>query len=120
MVLSVSLSACGAGNVPAGFAAAPAAHVGAPLTSSVVVKAVYGKSPIKNLLITLTHNSWPHGKLITKGKTDSKGTVMLSGTWTKQDVVCAGGRYHYKPGLTIVDSKCPGPPLPKKVELQYL
>jgi hypothetical protein len=108
------LSACGGPNSTEGLAGAPATNSIVPLTRMVVVTAVYGKTPLPNLLVTLTRNSWPNGKPITKGKTGPKGRVTLSGSWTEQEVICAGAKRSN--GNYSLDCEHP---FPSAVELQF-
>lgn len=63
------------------------------LTSTVEVTARYGGQPISGVEIILRHHPWPHGKLITKGKTGANGRVKLSGNFTDRENLCVGGTY---------------------------
>jgi predicted lipoprotein len=110
----VSLSACGSGNTPDGLVAAPVANAVVPLTRTVVVTAVYGKKALPNIQVTLTHNTWPDGKLIAKGKTGPQGRVKLSGNWTEKEIICVGGKR--SPGN---DSRVCQMPFPAAVTLQF-
>ncbi len=112
------LSACGSPNPGTGLASLPAADRMAPSANDVVVTAVFGKTPIPKLEITLTRKSWPGGKLIAKGKTNPKGQVKLSGNWTNQEIVCAGGTYQRRPGSTFQAYVCQSP-FPKAVRLEF-
>jgi 5-hydroxyisourate hydrolase-like protein (transthyretin family) len=113
----VSLCACGGGNTTSGITALPAAHAINPLTNSVEVTAVMGGKPISGLTISVTRKDWPGGKLIAKGKTGAKGRVKLSGNWTNQELICAGGRLNTPSGFKE-RSSC-SQPFPKTITLRF-
>ena len=95
-LLSIVLSACanplGATNGLGTNAVVPAASNVQP-DAQVEITAQRGGLPLANILITITHEKWPNGKLITKGTTNRQGRVRLSGNWTDQEWICAGGKY---------------------------
>jgi hypothetical protein len=113
---SLALSACGGGTTTNSLAAMPAIRTVDPL-ASVLVTAVHGNKPIPHLEISLTRKTWPGGKLITKGATGMRGRVMLSGNWTANEVVCAGGKYYTRSGYTV-RYKCQQP-FPKALTLDF-
>lgn len=96
---------------------APASRTALPLANSVVVTATHAGNPIPHLEITLRRNTWPGGRLIAKGSTGPRGRVTLSGNWTAQEVVCAGGKYYTRSGY-IVRYKCQQP-FPKNITLDF-
>jgi len=93
---SIALSACanplGATNGPGANAVVPVASRVHP-DAQVEITARRGGLPLANIEITITHEKWPNGKLITKGATNRQGRVRLSGDWTDQEWICAGGKY---------------------------
>jgi hypothetical protein len=93
---SIALSACsnplGATNGPGASAVVPVASRVQP-DAQVEIMARRGGLPLPNIEITITHEKWPGGKLITKGSTNKQGRVRLSGDWTDQEWICAGGKY---------------------------
>jgi hypothetical protein len=97
VVLSLmALSACagrlGASNGAGALAVVPVASRMRP-DAQVEITARKGGLPLPNIEITITHEKWPNGKLITKGTTNRQGRVRLSGDWTDQEWICAGGKY---------------------------
>lgn len=112
----VSLTACAGGSATGGLTL-PAARAVVPLTRTVDVTALDGGKPVSGLQITLTRNSWPGGKLIAKGKTGLKGHVKLSGNWTNQELICAGGTLHIQGGIKQVH-KCEAP-FPAALTLRF-
>jgi hypothetical protein len=99
-----------------GLAGAPATNAMVPLIRSVVVTAVYGKMRLPNLEITLRRDN-VYGKVITKGKTGSKGQVKLSGNWTDSEKICAGGIYRV--GNRFLESWHCERPLPPTVTVDF-
>jgi hypothetical protein len=97
VVLSlIALSACagplGASNGAGANAVVPVASRVHP-NAQAEITARKGGLPLPNIEITITHEEWPNGKLITKGTTNRQGRVRLSGDWTDQEWICAGGKY---------------------------
>ncbi len=88
-----------------------------PATSDVLVTARFNKRPISGVAVTLTRKTWPGGKLIATGKTGLHGSVKLSGNWTSQELICAGGKYMSGSG-TYESSVCEQP-LGKRVILDF-
>ena len=118
--MSLGLASCGGSSAFGSANAVPAAKPVGAASNSVEVKAIFGDEPIAGVEVSLTLDTWPDGKLIAKGKTNARGRVTLSGKWTTQDVVCAGGRYERRKGVIIKQWKCPTPPIPKYVTLRFL
>lgn len=117
----VVLSACSGNSItPAAGAsgATVAASDARPATSTVLVTTRLNKRPISGVQVTLTHNTWPNGKLIAKGKTALHGSVKLSGDWTSQELICAGAKYTATSGTTREASVCEEP-LGKRVILDF-
>ena len=92
----IALSACAnpldATNGPNANAVVPLANR-VQANAQVEITARRGGLPLANIEITITHEKWPDGKLITKGTTNRQGRVRLSGDWTDQEWICAGGKY---------------------------
>ena len=106
------LSACSGNSItPASgtSGAAVSAADARPESSTVVITARLNKRPISGVQVTLTHNSWPNGKLIAKGKTALHGSVKLTGEWTSQELICAGGKYTGASGTAREASVCEQP-----------
>lgn len=93
---SIALSACanplGATNAPGANPVTPFAN-GVQANAQVEITARRGGLPLPNIEITITHEKWPSGKLITKGTTNRQGRLRLSGDWTHDEWICAGGKY---------------------------
>lgn len=103
-----SANSTGAANGAPGIPALPSSDT-RPATSTVLVTARFNKRPVSGVEITLTHKSWPGGKLIDRGKTKLHGSVKLSGNWTNQELICAGGKYTSASGAVIEASVCQQP-----------
>lgn len=92
----IALSACAtplnATNGPNTNAVVPPANR-VQATAQVEITARRGGLPLPNIEITITHEKWPDGKLIAKGTTNRQGRVRLSGDWTHEEWICAGGKY---------------------------
>lgn len=112
----LGLAACGGGTPTGSLAAVPAIRMVEPL-ASVLVTAVHGNKPIPHLEISLTRKTWPGGKLIAKGATGMRGRVTLSGNWTANEVICAGGKYYTRSGYSV-RYKCQQP-FPKNLTLDF-
>lgn len=113
MLSPLAFSGCAASSTgPAsgvpGIGAVPSSDTLAA-TATVLVTARFNKRPISGVQITLTHKTWPGGKLIAQGKTKLHGSVQLSGNWTNQDLICAGGKYTPSSGAIFEASVCQQP-----------
>lgn len=119
VALSVlTLSACGSGATNSAFPGAPGFNAVVPLASRVVVTArKEGGGPIAHLEIQVRENSWPAGRLITKGTTGAQGKVTLSGNWSSNQTICVGGRLHVTGGYS--ESRLCQRPLPAAVTLSF-
>lgn len=92
----VALSACASSlGVSSGVGANAVVPVASAVhpDAQVEITARRGGLPLPNIEITITHEKWPNGKLITKGSTNRQGRVRLSGDWTPDEWICAGGKY---------------------------
>lgn len=100
----VSLSACGGGNTA--ILPSPSTPMSKilPMTAKTVVTAVYGNKPLPNIVITLWKCAAPCSfppkflRKLAAGKTGARGRVGLHGNWTKDDWVCAVGKYTHHDG----------------------
>ncbi|HEV3090525.1 MAG TPA: hypothetical protein VGX91_03675 [Candidatus Cybelea sp.] len=121
LLSSVALSGCGGTAVGPTAGASGTVAVSSSdaraATSDVLVTARLNKRPISGVAVTLTLKTWPNGKLIAQGKTRIHGSVKLSGDWTPQELICAGGKYTSSSG-TREASVCQEP-LAKRVILDF-
>jgi hypothetical protein len=115
---ALALSACGGGTTSSALPGTAGFNAAVPLASKVVVTARrVGGGPIPHLEITLRENSWPGGKLITKGTTGKVGKVTFSGNWGSNQTICVGGRLHITGGYS--ESRVCQQPFPQAVTLEF-
>jgi hypothetical protein len=84
------LAGCAGSTAPSMPGNANAASVVSSAERSTTVTAkMQNEKPLKNVLIKLSIDANP--PLIAQGRTNAKGEVVLTGTWTDKDNVCAYG-----------------------------